>query len=197
VHVLPSGGGESRDDNPWAYRDRLVLPKVMINGTNDFYWTLDALNVYWRDIPGDNWVIYVPNAGHDLRRQDKPQGEQLNHLVNGLAAFVRYQGSGGRAMPDLKWRHDSVNGRVRLTVDATPAPLAARLWVARSPTRDFRRAKWTTQAVTLSGGKIIGEVTRPEKGYTAFYGELDYSIDGLNYQLSTQLRIADCQGDVC
>ena len=39
------------------------------------------------------------------------------------------------------------------------------------------------------GRKIIGEVTRPEQGYLAFFGELDYEIDGLRYHLSTQLRM--------
>lgn len=182
--------------DPWAYRNRLVLPKLIVNGTNDFYWAIDALNVYWRDIPGDNRVIYVPNAGHDLRRRDRPQGDQLTHLLNGLAAFVRYQGS-GRAMPSLNWLHESIGGKLQLTVDATPPPGAARLWVARSPTQDFRAAKWIARPVTISGGKIIGEVTRPEKGYVAFFGELDYSIDGLRHQLSTQVRIFECQAAVC
>jgi NTE family protein len=25
VHVLPAGGGESRDDSPWAYRDMAAV----------------------------------------------------------------------------------------------------------------------------------------------------------------------------
>ena len=57
--------------DPWAYRDRLTLPKLIINGTNDFYWATDALNLYWNELPANKWVIYVPNAGHDLRRQDR------------------------------------------------------------------------------------------------------------------------------
>ncbi len=176
--------------DPWAYRDRLVVPKLIINGTNDSYWTIDALNVYWRHIPGDNRVLYVPNAGHDLRRQDGPRGGQLDHLVNGLAAFVRYQSS-GRSMPVLKSQKDATTGRLRLAVDAAPPPLAARLWVAHSATPDFRAAKWIAQPLNLSGGQIFGEVTRPEKGFAAFFGELDYSIDGLAYQLSTRIQVAD------
>ena len=39
--------------------------------------------------------------------------------------------------------------------------------------------------VTVSNGIIIGEVTPPEQGHLAFYGELDYEIDGLKYHLST------------
>ncbi len=176
--------------DPWAYRARLNLPKLIINGTNDFYWVADALNIYWKELPGDKWVAYVPNAGHDLRRQDKPQSEQLTDLVDDLAAFSRHQIT-GQSMPDVTWKHESVNGKLRLTIEATPTPIGARLWVARAPTADLRTAQWNEQGVNRSKGKIVGEVVPPESGALAFYGELDYQIDGFKYHLSTQMRMAD------
>jgi PhoPQ-activated pathogenicity-related protein len=163
---------------------------LIVNGSNDFYWATDALNLYWNDLPGNKWVLYLPNAGHNLQRQDKPESHRLTDLVNGLAAFSRHQMS-GRTMPNLTWKHESVDGKLRLTIEATPAPTAARLWVAHETTRDFRTAKWQEQAVTLSNGRVVGEVTPPEKGHIAFFGELDYEIDGLKYQLSTQVRMTD------
>jgi PhoPQ-activated pathogenicity-related protein len=176
--------------DPWAYRDKLALPKLIVNGSNDFYWATDALNLYWNDLPGNKWVLYVPNAGHNLQRQDKPESDRLTDLVNGLAAFSRHQMS-GRTMPSLTWKHENADGRLRLTVEATPPPKAARLWVAQQITRDFRTATWQEQAATLANGRVIGEVTPPEKGHIAFFGELDYEIDGLKYQLSTQIRMSE------
>ncbi|HSQ11783.1 MAG TPA: PhoPQ-activated protein PqaA family protein, partial [Candidatus Deferrimicrobium sp.] len=70
--------------DPWAYRERLTMPKLIVNGTNDAYWATDALNLYWDGIPSDKSVLYIPNAGHNLRRQDRPQREQLNDLITGL-----------------------------------------------------------------------------------------------------------------
>ena len=35
--------------DPYAYRDALTLPKLILLGNNDPYWTVDALNLYWRD----------------------------------------------------------------------------------------------------------------------------------------------------
>ena len=35
------------------------------------------------------------------------------------------------------------------------------------------------------------EVERPATGFVAFYGELDFEIDGLRHQLSTQVRVAE------
>ena len=181
--------------DPWAYRERLTMPKLIVNGTNDFYWATDALNLYWNELSGNKWIVYVPNAGHDLRRQDKPESDQLTDLVNSLAAFSRYQIT-GRSMPNLTWKHETVNGKLRLTIDATPPPMGARLWVAETRSQDFRIAKWRAESVTLSDHSVIGEVTPPEKGHLAFYGELDYEIDGLKYHLSTQVGMTECNSDV-
>lgn len=176
--------------DPWAYRDRLTMPKLIINGTNDFYWATDALNLYWDGIPNDKWTRYVPNAGHNLRRQDRPQRQQLNDLITSLAAFSRHQIS-GIPMPTLRWKHENVDGKLRLTIDAAPAPNGARLWLSQTATTDFRNAQWRAQELNFSAGKIIGEVARPEQGHLAFFGELDYEIDGLAYHLSTQVRMTE------
>src|SRR5262245_13950090 len=190
IPETPAGARLLSMVDPWAYRERLTMPKLIINGTNDFYWATDALNLYWDGIPSNKWVRYVPNAGHNLRRQDRPQQEQLNDLVTSLAAFSRHQIS-GVPMPTVRWKHERVDGRPRLTIDATPAPTGARLWVAQTATMDFRTAQWREQQVKFSDGKIFGEVTRPEQGHLAFFGELDYEIDGLRYNLSTQVRMTE------
>ena len=174
--------------DPWAYRARLTMPKLIVNGTNDFYWATDALNFYWDGIPNDKWVLYLPNAGHNLRRQDRPPQEQLNDLITGLAAFTRHQ-INGTAMPSLRWRHESADGKLRLIIDATPAPRSARLWVARSASSDFRTIEWRQENLRVADGRVTGEVAPPEQGRVAFFGELDYEVDGLSYTLSTQMRM--------
>jgi PhoPQ-activated pathogenicity-related protein len=171
--------------DPWSYRSRFTMPKLIVNGSNDFYWVTDALNLYWKDLPGDKWVLYVPNTGHDLL---VPKPSSLNRLLNGLAAFSRYQMQ-GRAMPELRWQYEADGKNLRLTVEASPSPLAARLWVAEAPNQDFRTAEWRERPVEVAAGRVVGEVSAPEKNYLAFFGELDYDIDGLKYQISTQIRI--------
>jgi PhoPQ-activated pathogenicity-related protein len=189
IPETPAGQRLLKLVDPWAYRDRLTMPKLIINGTNDFYWATDALNLYWDGIPYNKWVVYIPNAGHNLRRHDRPEREQLNDLITSIAAFSRYQMSGA-PMPSLIWKHESINGKLRLTIDAAPAPIAARLWIAQAATTDFRTAQWREQEVSVGDSKIIGEVTPPEKGHLAFLGELDYEIDGLRYHFSTQVRMS-------
>lgn len=176
--------------DPWTYRDKLTMPKLIVNGTNDFYWATGSLNLYWDGIPQNKSVMYIPNAGHNLRRQDRPGGEQLSDLVNGLAGFARYQITGA-TMPSLKWKHETIDGKLRLTINASPAPLAARLWIAESPDADFRAASWHEQEMKSSDGSIVGAIAPPEKGSLAFFGEVEYEIDGLRYKLSTQMRMSN------
>lgn len=175
--------------DPWVYRERLTMPKLMINGANDPYWTTDALNLYWDDLPGDKWVIYVPNAGHNLEQRGENGEKDRTRAVNALAAFTKHN-IRDNPMPRLRWEHDDVGTQARLTVDSDHAPKAARLWMASAPTRDFRLARWKGQALS-SGKSIVTNVMPPQTGCLAFFAELDYEIDGLSHQLSTQMRILE------
>ena len=49
--------------DPYSYRTQLTMPKLSVIGTNDPYWVLDALNIYWDDLAKPNYVLYVPNSG--------------------------------------------------------------------------------------------------------------------------------------
>jgi PhoPQ-activated pathogenicity-related protein len=178
--------------DPWAYRARLKMPKLIVNGTNDPYWAQDALNLYWDDLAGDKWVLYVPNAGHNLQQKVGGRAD-LTRAVNTLAAYGRHQ-LADRPMPKLSWKHEGAAGKFRLTVRGTPAPKAARLWVADAPTRDFRKATWAERPAALAGGVVRGEVEAPADGYRAFFAECEYEIDGLRYYLSTQIRIVGKPG---
>lgn len=175
--------------DPYFYRERLKLPKLIVNGNNDPYWTVDALNLYWDKLEGEKYVVYVPNAGHNLQQEGAPPGEERAKSMNALSAFVRHQMT-DRPLPKLQWKHDDSNGKPRLTVTATPAPTGARLWVADAATRDFRKSKWNPQPLNVDKEQLVGTVDAPGEGFRAFYAELDYEIDGIRYSLSTQIRVA-------
>ncbi|NLF99452.1 MAG: PhoPQ-activated pathogenicity-like protein PqaA type, partial [Lentisphaerae bacterium] len=50
--------------DPFSYRAAFTMPKLLLLGTNDPYWTVDALRHYWNDLPGPKLVYQAPNAGH-------------------------------------------------------------------------------------------------------------------------------------
>jgi PhoPQ-activated pathogenicity-related protein len=173
--------------DPLFYTEKLTMPKFLINGNNDPYWTTDALNLYWGELKGNKYVCYVPNAGHDLKQTIDGQ-EDRSRAINSLAAFARTIIT-GKSLPKLEWKHETVDGKFRLTVDSSAPPKSARLWVAEAPTRDFRLFPWKEQAVKVDKNKVIGFVDAPKSGCLAFYGDLEYEIDGIPYHLCTQIRI--------
>jgi PhoPQ-activated pathogenicity-related protein len=171
--------------DPYFYRDQLKKPTLIVNGANDPYWTVDALNLYWDGLKSDKWVLYVPNAGHDLTQ--KVGGK--TRVQSTLAAFTRAQVF-DKALPKLSWQHNDMAGKLRLTILSDTPPKTARLWVAKSATKDFRQATWEEQGVNVKGGTVTGELAPPAEGYVAFFGELEFTLDGLGYYLSTQIRVA-------
>ncbi len=174
--------------DPYFYRDRLTVPKFIMNGTNDPYWTLDALNLYWDGLRGDKWILYVPNAGHNLQERHADGHRDITRAFTGLAAFAHSEIYGER-MPHLRWKHSDADGKPRLRVESDPPPRGARVWVADAPTQDFRKSTWTERPATQDGKEVRGEIDPPAQGYRAFFAELDFQTDGIPYHLSTQIRI--------
>jgi len=80
--------------DPYTYRNRLRLPKFQINGTNDPYWTLDSLNLYWDELVGPKWVVYLPNAGHGLDQHR----EYAMGAIGALCSGTRYR---REAVPEI------------------------------------------------------------------------------------------------
>lgn len=167
--------------DPFAYRDRLSQPKLIINGTNDPYWCIDALNNYWPGLTGKKHALYIPNAGHGLK------GGQAQ-LSATLAAFFR-AGAQQRPLPTLTWKHRQGKQRLSLDVISNEPPLRAELWSAHSKTRDFRKSKFTALRMQQSEGTYSGEVSLPAEGHVVLYGHLTYKLDDLQYGLSTQVQV--------
>jgi PhoPQ-activated pathogenicity-related protein len=175
--ATPEGTALWKMVDPLTYRDRLARPKLLVNGSNDRYWTLNALDLYWNDLVGPKYLVELPNAGHDLKTH-------RDWAVNGLGAFFRSVVS-NRPMPHFTW--DVVQnggGASTLNIRASPAPLAARLWTAAAQSRDFRDSRW--DSVPLQVGETITRViSPPASGHLAAFGDLEYQLDGIPFHLTT------------
>lgn len=172
--------------DPWVYREKITMPTMIINGANDPYWTVDALNLYWNDLKSPRWVCYVPNAGHNLMENKFDP----TRVSNTLGAFARHQIHGVK-MPLLSWTHDDHEGKPRLTVKSDVMPKKARLWVADAEKRDFRKSAWKEHPATANGKSIVGTIDGPNGWHRVFYGEMEYQIDGITFYLSTQVRVLE------
>lgn len=140
--------------DPYSYRDALTLPKLIILGTNDEYWPVDAAKFYFNDLKGEKRLHYVPNAGHGLDLS----------IVPAIAAFYNALLTGER-LPKCQW--DSLSdGTLEVTWEHPDG--RATLWQAHSPNRDFRKARWTGTGLT-GEGKVSVKIDPPQQGWTAYY----------------------------
>jgi PhoPQ-activated pathogenicity-related protein len=106
--------------DPWHYRSALTRPTMIINGANDPYWSTDALNLYWDDVKAPKWVLYVPNAGHDLVQRTAAGTKDRTRALSTLAAFARAQAD-KKPLPKLTWQHGDVAGKQGDLAGATRA----------------------------------------------------------------------------
>ena len=169
--------------DPYEYRDVLTMPKFVMLGSGDQYWTADSANLYYDDLVGDKWIRYEPNADHSVMKSPD--------FLPALTAFF-YNMANGYPMPEFSAKVHR-NGRFR--IEAVDPPSAVYVWQASAPTKDFRLMtigpEWTKEAVDDSGGGVFkGKVAAPDEGYTAFYVEVVYPCElGFNYGLTTEICI--------
>jgi len=166
--------------DPYTYRKRLKMPKLIVTGTNDPYWPLDAANDYWDELVGPKYILYVPNSGHGL--------DDRMRVLNGLGGFSAAV-AGDVPLPKLQWQFAQGEEGLTLTASSAPAPERVLLWRASAPTKDFRPSKWSSEEIEGAEGAFAHTEPVPAQGYTAFLMEFSYGVAGRSFPLSTQVRI--------
>jgi len=185
--ATPQGRELAKIVDPYHYRESLDMPKLILIGTNDEYWPVDAVRHYFDDLKGEKFIVYVPNAGHSLG-----DGKQAMDAVGAFFATVAL----GKKHPGLTWKTARSPGRVAVEVEADD-PKGFNLYMADSPSRDFRKAKWATSNGFLTQEKNAckANVALPTEGYQAFYVEalFDSPIGG-TYSKCTRVFVANGEG---
>ncbi len=172
--------------DPYSYKEKLTVPKMIFVGTNDPYWTADAIKHYFDQIPGKNLIHYVPNAGHDLAG-----GKQA---LEGLSAFFGLTLQ-NKEYPVSTWAVNKTAEGFELAVQANPNDLVeAAIWATTSADRDFRNNLWLTRRVKYEGSTVKYTIPFVKKGYQAFYMDLKYKDpNGGTYTVSTRLFTTDTE----
>lgn len=172
--------------DPYSYRKKLTMPKMLFMGTNDEYWTVDAVKHYIDSIPGKNFIHYVPNVGHDLG--DKKQA------LTALSAFFG-ETIANKPYPELTPNITYSKKGISVKIKTSPDILTGvSLWSADSPDTDFRNDKWTSKEIAVKNrsGNLTVMPTYPASGYRAFYVDLKYQDpNGGEYTESTRMYLAD------
>lgn len=160
-------------EDPYRYRDRerLRIPKFVVNATGDQYFLPDNSRLYFGELPQEKHLRYVPNAKHNL------EGSDARESVIGFYQAILND----TPRPQFDWTIDE-QGSIRVVVSAPPREV--NLWQVHSETsRDLRLdtigPAWTSRPLSESEpGVFVARTVAPDIGYSAFFVELVYDSGG-------------------
>lgn len=165
---------------PYSYRKRLDMPKLIINGTGDQFFLPDSWQFYWDSLVGEKHLRYVPNSEHSMRETD---------AIPSLVAFYQSILS-DTPRPDFDWKVE--NGTIVIQTSADNPPASLTLWQAHNPkARNFQvdsigRAYEPQEILLSDDGNYRISVEDPEEGYKAFFVELTFpGVGDLPLKFST------------
>lgn len=166
--------------DPWHYRADIAQPKLIIDGTNDPYWPVDSVNLFWSGLRAPKYLLYLPNNGHsptDFRR-----------LFGDLAALAR-EIQTGAPLPNLTWKLERRENTAVLTLRSDPPPRRVRIWRAYAMHDDFRHSLWLKTPLACEH-VCRWQTQAAHTAWTAFFAEAEYRVQGnLPYFLSTTVTI--------
>lgn len=183
----PEGRGLREIVDPYLYRDRLTMPKFLLNSGGDQYFLPDTTRYYLGDLPGETRLRIVPNTDHDIDRN-------LDAVQSAIAFYQAILADA--PLPTVEWSPDADDpSTLRVTTD--PFPFEVSLWQATNPSaRDFRQATignaWTQAPLEPDpDGAYPVRVPEPEAGFTAFLVQARFNIDGVALPLTftTEVRV--------
>jgi PhoPQ-activated pathogenicity-related protein len=170
--------------DPFSYRDRLTLPKYVVNGSGDQFFCPDSSQFYYDELPGEKHLRYVPNADHGVDKNPD--------ALPSIIAFFQMVAA-GKQRPQPSWTFEP-DGSIRVVSDVEPKEVI--LWqAANAEARDFRLvtigSAWQpTKLERHADGSWTGKPNQPEKGWSAALVELAYDSGGaFPFKVSTAVRI--------
>lgn len=156
--------------DPYVYRDRLTMPKYLINAAGDQFFPPDSWKFYFDDLKGEKFLCYIPNVDHGLN------ADAYFHLASFYKMLLDQA-----PFPKFSWNR-AQDGALTVTCETKPVKVVQ--WKAHNPeARDFRLetlgAKYESSPATESQpGVYSSNVQAPEKGWTAFFLEMEFPNPG-------------------
>jgi PhoPQ-activated pathogenicity-related protein len=168
--------------DPFSYIDRpgYDIPKYSIDSTGDQFFAPDSAQFYFNQLPGQNYIRYVPNTDHGLNT------DALTGGLNFMKAFLD-----GAQLPQFSWT--VTNFGTTINLHTVTSPTSVTMWKATNPNnRDFRLEtfgpNWTSSTLTdQGGGNYAASVAIPPTGATAFFIQMTYLVDGVTLTFTTQI----------
>lgn len=199
---------------PPRYRERMAIPKLLINASGDDFFTPDSSQWYFKQLPGsNNYIRYLPNSMHyfagSMIVESTGSLGRINDAVNNYFGFLLHK----QTLPQVTWSFAPHS----ISISTSHKPKSAKLWVAHNEkARDFRfMNSYTTlhkliklifaffslevcdtcyieHPLTVECEKNCAKsIDLPSfsQGWQASFVELNYDINGKDFTVTTEVKI--------
>lgn len=167
--------------DPFTYLEKITVPKLIIIGTNDPYWPLDALNLYYNSMIGKPYILYLPNTGHTFE-------PYKSKWINEITVFFQ-KVDGQLRLPSLTWDMEDSQDNFKLNIISDTPPLNIKTWAAVSKKRDFRKSSWAAFPMDKENRAYTFAHKKPSEGTFACFVEVVYDIGGRPFTLTSRVWI--------
>ena len=99
-----------QNEDPYFFKERMTMPKLIINAALDEFQQPDDNLFWWKSMPEPKHLMMVPNAEHSL-------ATGILEVVPGVAAWISHLLRKTAGMPKLDWTIDSTDGHITATID--------------------------------------------------------------------------------
>ena len=169
--------------DPFHHAASLKMPKLVILGTNDAYWPVDASRFYFNQLPNPSAILNVPNNGHGL--------SDIGRVIGSIAALHRSVAD-GKPLPQFQGKVLRNGNHVVIQAESNEPPDQVYFWTAQSKDRDFRNARWiSSRAERANNNRWELPLTPPASGFVAGLVEVQFKGTTIfPLSLTTQVSVA-------
>mmetsp|Transcript_35304 Transcript_35304/g.51885 ORF Transcript_35304/g.51885 Transcript_35304/m.51885 type:complete len:573 (-) Transcript_35304:53-1771(-) len=204
--------------DPFAYKERLTMPKLVINSCMDEFFLPDDTHYWWRGMPDPKHFLIVPNAEHS-------EATGILELLPAVATYMTGLQK-QREIPVFEWEISNVTHDITVTTDPKlkDSLVSVKMWHAttcNSKRRDFRiinavtpcecgfevKGKdvcvnlgilWTSEELeetTAGSGVYVAHRDDPADGkWTAFMVDVQYKRNAADTRIAHQyVKAPDAQ----
>lgn len=207
--------------DPLAYKDRLTMPKLVIDSTGDEFFMMDDNWFWWDKMVGETHLLMVHNAEHSL-------ATNLVEVIEGISSFA-HDVLADTARPTMTWEmtNSSTGGAIHLETSEEPTRVTVRWADTLNHTRrDWRLiispencqylkvsgqciqpVLWSKEdAVKIDATHYKVEFDNPPAGWRAFLLDVQFAarVGQVRHVFTTQVNIIPdvypfppCHGEGC
>ena len=99
----------SKQEDPYYFRDRLTLPKLVVNAFLDEFQQPDDTHFWWNDMPEPKHFLMTPNAEHS-------EATGIFEIVPAIGTWISYH-LNKWAVPEFTWSISDKTGEITAVLD--------------------------------------------------------------------------------